>query len=78
MTTGTPPIAFNRGSAKEIIKHGKTGFVVKNLKEMIKAIKKIDQIDRKECRKHVEENFSIKKMVDEYEKVYYEILKKRK
>ena len=77
MAAGTPPIAFNRGSAKEIIKHGKTGFVVKNLKEMIKAIKKIDQIDRKECRKHVEKNFSIEKMADEYEKLYYKILKKK-
>lgn len=77
MAAGTPPIAFNRGSAKEIIKHGKTGFVVKNLKEMIKAIKKIDQIDRKECRKHVEKNFSIERMTDEYEELYYKILKKK-
>ena len=31
---------------------------------------------RENCRKHVENNFSIEKMVDGYEKVYYEILKK--
>lgn len=78
MACGTPVIAFNRGSVPEIIKDGKTGFVVKNIGEAVAAIKKIDQIDRKECRKHVEENFSIKKMVDEYEKVYYDILRKKR
>jgi len=78
MACGTPVIVFDRGSAREVVKNGKTGFIVKNVREAVEAIKKIDQIDRKDCRKHVEENFGIKKMVDEYEKVYYEILKKNK
>jgi len=58
MACGTPVISFNRGAAPEIIKNGKTGFLVKNRKEMIKAIGKLDQIKRKDCRKHVEEKFS--------------------
>ena len=77
MACGTPVIVFDRGSAREVVKNGKTGFVVKNIKEGIEAIKKIDQIDRKECTKHVEENFSIKKMIDGYERVYYDILRKK-
>lgn len=76
MACGTPVIAFDRGSARELIKDGKTGFLVKNLKEMVEAIKKIDRIDRKECRKWVEENFTVEKMVENYEKVFYKILKK--
>lgn len=78
MACGTPVIAFDRGSAREVVKDGKTGFIVKNISEAVKAVKKIDQIDRKECRRHVEEKFSIEKMVDGYEKVYYDILKKKK
>lgn len=78
MACGTPVIALDRGSAREVIKNGKTGFVVKNLREMAKAIKKIDQIDRKECRKWVEENFTTEKMVDNYEKVFYKILSRNK
>ncbi len=74
MACGTPVIAFNRGSAPEVIKDNKTGFIVDNLDEMVKVIKKIDQIDRKECRKWVEEKFALERMVDEYEKVFYEIL----
>jgi len=77
MACGTPVIAFNHGSVPEIVKDGKTGFIVKNSKEMVEAVKKIGQIDRLECRRWVEEKFSIGKMVDEYEKVYYKILNKK-
>lgn len=77
MACGTPVIVFDRGSAKEVVKDGKTGFVVKNVRGMVKAVKKIGQIDRKECRKWVEENFSLEKMVDNYEEVFYKILEKR-
>jgi glycosyltransferase involved in cell wall biosynthesis len=73
---GTPVIAFDRGSAREVVKDGKTGFVVKNVSEMIKAIKKIGQIDRKECRKWVEKKFTIERMVNDYEKVYYQIIRR--
>ena len=83
MACGTPVIAFNRGAVPEVVKDGKTGFIIPqfdknkkvNIKGLVEAIKKIDQIDRKECRKHVEENFTIKKMVDNYEKVYYKVIK---
>lgn len=77
MACGTPVIVFDRGSAKEVVKNGKTGFVVKSVKEAVGAIKKIDQIDREECRKRVEQNFTLEKMVDNYEKVYYQMLKKQ-
>ena len=76
MACGTPVIGFRMGSVPEIVKDKKTGFIVKNTKEMIKAVKKIDQIDRKECRKWVEENFGLEKMIDNYEKAYFKILKK--
>lgn len=86
MACGTPVVAFKRGSVPEVVKDGKTGFVVEpfdkkgkpNLKGFIEAIKKVDQIDRRECRKWVEDNFSIEKMVDNYEKVFYEILSKKR
>ena len=82
MACGTPVIAFNRGAVPEVVKDGKTGFIVNplnkkgkpNIEGLVEAIKKVDQIDRKECRKHIEENFTIKKMVNNYEKVYYKII----
>ncbi len=47
-------------------------------KNAVDDIKNISQIDRAECRKFAEENYSIKKMVDEYEKVYYQIIGDKK
>ncbi len=76
MACGTPVIAFGRGSAQEIVEHGKTGFVVENVKEAVKAVKKIEQIKRLACRERVEKNFTAEKMVDNYEKVYSRIIKK--
>ena len=78
MACGTPVIAFNRGSMKELIKDGKTGFLVKNINEMVEAIKKIDLIKPQDCRKWVEEKFSIKRMTDDYEKIYKKLLTTKK
>lgn len=75
MACGTPVIGFRRGSIPEIIKNGKTGFVVDNVDQMIEAVKKINQINRLDCRKHVEKNFTVEKMVDEYERVYQKVIK---
>lgn len=73
MACGTPVIAYNRGSVPEIIVDGKTGFIVdekKGVEGLVEAMKKINQIDRAACRKDVEENFSVEKMVEGYENVY--------
>jgi glycosyltransferase involved in cell wall biosynthesis len=78
MACGTPVIAFNRGAAPEIVKNNKTGFIVKNEKEMINAIKKINKIKRKDCRSHIEKNFSVEKMTIEYEKIYKKLIERKK
>lgn len=74
MACGTPVIAFNKGSVPEVIKNGITGFVVKNDKKMIKAMGKIDAVDRNKCREHVEKYFTVEKMVDGYEKIYSKLI----
>lgn len=82
MAAGVPVIAYDRGSCREVVADGETGFLVNNVDEAVEAVSKIDLIDRKACRRRVEENFSISKMVDGYENVYKEIFqredKKRK
>lgn len=70
MATGTPVIAFRRGSVPEVIEHGKTGYVVDSVDEMIDALKKINNIDRRECRRRVETNFSTELMVNRYEEEF--------
>jgi len=41
---------------------------------MIEAIKKIGVIKRKDCRAHVEQNFTLKQMVDKYEEIYKKLI----
>ena len=77
MACGTPVVVTDMGSAREIIADGKTGFVVQNnIDEFVNAIKKIQQIKRKECYNRVKELFSKEKMTENYLKVYEKILKK--
>ncbi|MEK7540286.1 MAG: glycosyltransferase family 4 protein [Patescibacteria group bacterium] len=76
MACGTPVVAFNRGAASELIVDGKTGFLVRTLSEMVRAIAKVHTLDRAACRQHIEQHFSADRMVTEYEEVYYQLLKK--
>lgn len=83
MACGTPIVAFNRGAVREIIKDGETGFIIQpdDIGAMVKAVQKIYAMPKEEykqmrrnCRKHIEDNFTIEKMVDNYEKVYAKVL----
>ncbi len=76
MACGTPVIAFDRGSVSEVVVEGQTGFIIKdnNLEAMAGAVKKIDEINRADCRRHVEENFSLQQMIDRYEEVFLKIV----
>jgi glycosyltransferase involved in cell wall biosynthesis len=70
MACGTPVISYNRGAASELIKSGKNGFLVKNRKEMVKAIARVDTIKRKDCRNYVVEKFSPKAAAKKHIEIY--------
>lgn len=74
MACGTPVIAMRRGAAPEVIADGKTGFICDTTQHMIEAIENIDRINRRDCRRHVEQHFAIKHMVDGYEKTFRQII----
>jgi glycosyltransferase involved in cell wall biosynthesis len=70
MACGTPVVTRPCGAAPEVVAHGRTGFVVDSLVELVEAVKRLDEIDRAECRRHVERHFSVARMTDDYEAVY--------
>lgn len=74
MACGTPVIGFDLGSVKEVIADERTGFVVNNINEAVECIKNIDKIKREDCRKRVEDMFTVERMVDNYIKIYKQIL----
>jgi glycosyltransferase involved in cell wall biosynthesis len=75
LACGTPVIAFRRGSVPEIIQDGVNGFVVENTEEMIEALDKLKNILPVNCRKSVEERFTVERMVGEYENLLIKIAK---
>ncbi|HLC94164.1 MAG TPA: glycosyltransferase family 4 protein [Patescibacteria group bacterium] len=74
MATGCPVISFAQGAAPELIIDGKTGFVVSSVDEMVAKIRDVDHIDRAFCRRHVEQHFTDGIMVENYEKVYKDLI----
>jgi glycosyltransferase involved in cell wall biosynthesis len=74
MFCGTPVIAYNRGSMPELIQDKLSGFLVNNMNEAIEAVKKITLINRKACYDYATEKFSYEKMIDEYIKIYSQII----
>jgi mannose-6-phosphate isomerase-like protein (cupin superfamily) len=58
----------------ELIEDGKNGFLVNTTEEAIKAVTRIGEIDRAECRRRVERDFTIERMTEQYIEVYQQIL----
>ena len=74
---GVPVIAMDLGSCREVIADGTTGFLVNNVTQAVKSLERIPEIMPAACREHVEQNFSIEKMVEGYEAVYQQIFAKQ-
>jgi glycosyltransferase involved in cell wall biosynthesis len=74
MLCGTPVVAFSRGSMPELIRHGETGFLVKNVAEAVDAIAALPALDRAACRQHALERFSLERMAQDYFRLYEQIL----
>ena len=77
MACGTPIATFESGAASEIITD-KTGVIVpkNDINALATAIDKAAALKRAECHQHAEQNFSIDRMIDAYEKLYQGIVQK--
>ena len=70
MACGTPVVATRRGCVPEMVVDGRTGFVVDEPAEMVRALEHIDEIDPADCRAHVAASFSAERLLRDYEAVY--------
>jgi glycosyltransferase involved in cell wall biosynthesis len=74
LAVGTPVIAFPTGALPEIVEHGRTGYLVTNVREMADAIAAVDEIDRDECKTVACRRFSAEKMIAAYFRTYRRII----
>ena len=77
MACGTPVVAFARGAVPEVIQHGVTGFIVETVDDAVKAIARLDTINRSSVRASFERRFSVDVMAANYELAYLGILAMR-
>lgn len=74
MACGTPVVARRRGSIPEVVDPGITGEIVDSIDQGEAAVFKAMEIDRKGIRKQAESRWSVKRMADDYVRVYKTIL----
>jgi len=70
MACGAPVVAFNRGSASEIVEDGLTGFVVEDATSAAGAVREIASMSRRAVRRRFEERFTARRMAEDYVRLY--------
>jgi len=70
MACGTPVIAWDRGSAREVVDEGVTGFVVNSEEAAVAALERIETLDRARVRARFEERFTARRMAEDYVAIY--------
>jgi len=66
-------IAWRCGSVSEIIENGKTGFIVDTEDEAVRAVLKLDRLDRRIVRKVFQERFTADVMARNYLRLYWRL-----
>jgi glycosyltransferase involved in cell wall biosynthesis len=74
LACGLPIIGMRRGAVPEIVEEGVNGFVCDSVDEMIAAVARIPSIDRRDCRRILEERFSERAMIEGYVTAYRELV----
>ncbi|MFD1213228.1 glycosyltransferase family 4 protein [Arthrobacter sp. GCM10027362] len=75
LATGTPVIGTPRGAAPEIIVPGRTGFLASSGQELAGFLQRAAELNRAECRAHVERHFSARRMVEDHLLLYADMLR---
>ncbi len=70
MACGTPVIAFNRGSAPEVVDDGISGFIVEDENGAIGAVDRLGHLSRDKIRRQFEQRFTARRMAQDYLSVY--------
>jgi glycosyltransferase involved in cell wall biosynthesis len=73
MACGTPVIAFDHGSVREVLEDGVTGYIVNDVPAAIDAARRAPALDRRRIRQTFEQSFSARRMARDYVRLYREL-----
>ena len=75
LACGVPVISYRRGGPTEIVRDGKTGFLVEpdSVDGLVEAMGKLDKIDRKDCRVLAEMEYSLGALGDRFEEWFGDV-----
>ena len=71
LACGTPVVAFPNGALADLVEHGRTGFLVRNVREMAEAMAAASTIDPELCRADARRRFPISRTIEAYMDVYH-------
>lgn len=70
MACGTPTLAFDHGSVREVVDNGITGFIVNDVQSAIAALPRVLALDRGRVRRKFDERFTAVAMAKNYIDLY--------
>jgi glycosyltransferase involved in cell wall biosynthesis len=74
MACGTPVLAFRHGAVPEVVDDGVTGYAVDSMDEAICALGGVLALDRGRVRRRFEERFSVRRMAQDYVRIYQRLV----
>lgn len=77
MACGTPVLGLSRGAVPEVVQHGVTGFVERDIDGLVAAVGRLASLDRSASRARVESLYSDEAVVASYEALYRTLVAQR-
>src|SRR3989338_5242867 len=68
LACGTPTIAYPYGAIPEIVQNGRTGFIANGMDDAARAVARLPELSRVECREVFDKKFTAERMAKDYVK----------